>query len=100
MARKPETKLAEKWDKELKALFGKDLFIENIQQVTKIGTPDRLCCLNGKFVALEYKTEIGKPSKLQLLKIRRIERAGGYAYLVTPATKDFIWKTLKSIYGC
>ena len=84
MSKKPETVFAEKVDRSLNFFFGDKCFNENIQQVTKIGTPDRLLCINGKFVALELKTSVGKPSKVQLLKLQKIRRAGGLAYLVTP----------------
>ena len=33
---------------------------------SKVGTPDILACVNGKFVAVEVKGEKGKPSELQL----------------------------------
>jgi len=98
MAKKEETKLAEKWDADLENTFGKALELENIQQVTKVGTPDRLGCLLGLFIALEYKTEEGKPSKIQLLKLARYKRAGAYTAIVTPTTYPFVKMELMSIY--
>lgn len=99
MSKKPETLFTEKVDTELKRLFGNDIFIENIQQAAKIGTPDRLICLNGLFVALEIKTDEGKPTKLQLLKLAKIERAGGFSAIVTPTTWPFVREELTSIFG-
>jgi hypothetical protein len=84
MAKKPETAFIEKLDALLKKTFGKDLWLENIQQASKAGTPDRLLCINGFFVGLEVKTDKGTPSKIQLLKLAKIKRAGGLAYIVTP----------------
>lgn len=98
MAKKEETKLAERWDKILKDTFGNDLELENIQQVGKIGTPDRLGCLLGFHIALEYKTEEGSPSKLQILKLARYKRAGGFTAIVTPTTFDFVLDELKHLY--
>jgi len=98
MAIKEETKLAEKWDKDLANTFGKALELENIQQVSKAGTPDRLGCLLGLFIALEYKTDTGKASKIQLLKLARYKRAGAYTAIVTPTTYPFVKMELKSIY--
>lgn len=54
---------------------------------SKVGTPDIIACVNGKFVAIEVKAEKGKPSELQLYHIREIQRAGGYATVLYP--KDF-----------
>ncbi len=54
-------------------------------------TVDRLCCINGKFVAVEYKRAgIIKPSKFQALTIKQIARAGGIAF-----TTDSLDRTQK-----
>ena len=99
MAKKEETKFAERVDRDLVEAFGTDIFFENIQQVTKVGSPDRLICLAGKFVALELKVEKGKPSKIQLLKLAKIERAGGFSSVVFPETWPYVLDELKHIYG-
>lgn len=57
------------------------------------GTPDILACVNGYFVAIEVKAQTGKPSELQLAKIRQIREAGGFAYVVYPSG----WDRLKTI---
>lgn len=57
------------------------------------GTPDILACVNGYFVAIEVKAQAGKPSELQLAKIRQIREAGGFAYVVYPTG----WERLKAI---
>ena len=54
---------------------------------SKVGTPDILACINGRFVAIEVKAENGKPSELQLYHIEQIRKAGGIAYILYP--KDF-----------
>ena len=54
---------------------------------SKVGTPDILACVNGKFVAVEVKGEKGKPSDLQLYHIEQIQKAGGYGIILYP--KDF-----------
>lgn len=54
---------------------------------TRAGVPDLLCCINGKFVALEIKADKGKPSQLQLQNIKQIEDNGGIGYVIYP--KDF-----------
>ena len=57
------------------------------------GTPDILACINGYFLAVEVKAENGKPSELQLAKIRGIRKAGGFAYVVYPSG----WNRLREI---
>lgn len=54
---------------------------------TREGVPDLLCCINGKFLAIEVKSDTGKPSKLQINEIRKINKAGGRADIYYP--KDF-----------
>jgi len=90
MSKQPETKFGELVDRDLRIEFGKDIWIENINQVSKVGTPDRLICLNGRFVALELKVSGGVVAKLQLLKLLEISKAGGLAYIVYPHT----WHTV------
>jgi len=97
MAKKPETIFAEKVHKLLNKTFGKDIVLFNIQQVAINGTPDILGVLKGRFIALELKTESGKASKIQLLKLAKIERAGGYSAVVFPSTLHFVMAELKAI---
>lgn len=48
------------------------------------GVPDLLCCVNGRFVAVEVKAENGKPSKLQEVTVGKIRKAGGIAIILYP----------------
>ena len=54
---------------------------------SRVGTPDIIACVNGRFVAVEVKAENGKPSELQLYHLEQIRKAGGHAFLLYP--KDF-----------
>lgn len=47
------------------------------------GLPDIICCVNGRFIAFEVKTAVGKVTKLQEIAIRKINNAGGSACKVT-----------------
>lgn len=98
MAKKEETKLAEKWDAILKKEFGSDIEVENIQQVAKVGTPDRLICLCGLHVSLEYKTSRGILSKIQQYKLKKYQKAGGFTAVVTPETFYFVLDELKNLH--
>ena len=54
---------------------------------TQSGIPDLLCCLNGRFIAIEVKADKGKPSPLQIHNIEKIRESGGIALIAYP--KDF-----------
>lgn len=47
------------------------------------GLPDIICCIGGRFVAFEVKTESGKLTKLQETTIRKIKDSKGAACKVT-----------------
>ena len=49
------------------------------------GAPDRVCCLAGRFFAVEVKREGKQPTPLQALRLRQIEAAGGQAVWGTAA---------------
>lgn len=54
---------------------------------TRSGVPDLICCVNGKFLAIEVKAEHGRVSELQNYQIEQIKKSGGKALIVYP--KDF-----------
>jgi len=54
---------------------------------TKRGIPDILACVKGCFVAIEVKSESGRPSPLQVRNIEMIQESGGIATVLYP--KDF-----------
>lgn len=39
-------------------------------------------------MAIEVKAQTGKPSELQMAKIREIREAGGFAYVVYPSGRE------------
>ncbi|MEE7581958.1 MAG: VRR-NUC domain-containing protein [Oscillospiraceae bacterium] len=54
---------------------------------TRSGVPDLLCCIGGRFVGVELKTDNGKVSELQQYNIDKIIQSGGVALVLRP--KDF-----------
>lgn len=95
MAQKPETVFKKRIRPRLKAL--PKTWGEKINQVSEIGTPDFLMCINSRFVALELKKDANEwldPKGLQYLKCRRILKAGGYVYRVYPDNFEAIYKIL------
>lgn len=48
----------------------------------RAGVPDIICCINGRFLAIECKANGNKPSALQEMEIASIKKAGGMAVVV------------------
>ena len=76
MAKTPEAKVKDK----IKAILKE----HGVYYAMPIGTgygnagvPDFLCCVNGRFVAIEAKANGGKTTALQDKNLRDIETAGG-----------------------
>ncbi len=46
------------------------------------GIPDIIVCIDGRFIALEVKTQKGKTTPLQNAAIRKIRSNGGFAFVV------------------
>ena len=57
---------------------------------TKIGVPDILASVNGRFVAIEVKAKNGRPSELQKLNRKQIRDSGGISIILYPSQfEDF-----------
>ena len=84
MSKKPETLFRERFVSWLKQLPRTVVF--SIQQISIIGTPDLIVCINGKFVALELKSsEDAQVSAVQKYNLERIVSiGGGIALIVAP----------------
>ena len=53
----------------------------------KAGLPDLFICCNGFFLAIEVKSDKGRPSELQLYELDQIKKSGGTGLVLYP--KDF-----------
>lgn len=83
MAKKPETVFRERIDKILKSI--PNSWWESVDQKSIVGSPDKIGCVNGHFVALEFKaSEKAKRGELQIHKAKKIKQAGGLHYFVYP----------------
>ena len=87
MATTPEAKV--------KAKIKKILTEHNVYYAMPIGTgygnsgvPDFLCCVNGKFVAIEAKAGKGQATALQLKNLSEINKAGGYTCIINETNLD------------
>ena len=55
-----------------------------VQSASKSGVPDLLCCVDGRFIALEIKRCCGGiTSPLQEYNVQLIKNAGGIAHVVS-----------------
>lgn len=55
---------------------------------TEVGTPDLLCCIDGKFCAFEVKKKGNEPTPVQFAVLRSIRGAGGAAGVVYTHTYE------------
>jgi hypothetical protein len=51
---------------------------------TKVGVPDILACVAGKFLAIELKTDTGRVTPIQEHQLQEIRKAGGYGMILRP----------------
>jgi pantoate kinase len=89
MATTPEAKVKAK----IKAILKE----HNVYYAMPIGTgygnsgvPDFLCCVNGKFVAIEAKAGKGMATALQLKNLGEINKAGGYTCIINETNLDYL----------
>lgn len=93
MAQTPEAKVKAK----IKAILKE----HNVYYAMPIGTgygnsgvPDFLCCVNGKFVAIEAKAGRGEPTALQWKNLGLINKAGGYTLVIRETNIDYLEKVI------
>ena len=99
MATTPEAKVKAKIKAILKA--------HNVYYAMPIGTgygnsgvPDFLCCVNGKFVAIEAKAGKGQATALQLKNLGEINKAGGYTCIINENNLDYLTNVIAECMGC
>lgn len=81
MAKTPEKKVKDKVVAILKE-EGVYYFFPATHGFGRSGVPDIICCVNGRFLAIEVKGDGGKLTALQVREIERIHIAGGAAIVV------------------
>ena len=59
------------------------------------GVPDFLCCVNGKFVAIEAKAGKGQATALQLKNLQMINACGGYTLIVNETNYDHLEQVIE-----
>lgn len=94
MAQTPEAKVKDKIKKILKE-HGVYYAMPMGTGYGNSGVPDFLCCVNGKFLAIEAKAGKGIPTALQEKNLRDIKAAGGIALVVNETNIEELEKWLK-----
>jgi Holliday junction resolvase len=61
------------------------------------GVPDVICCVAGKFLAIECKAGTNKPTALQVHEIEQIRSAGGVAVVANEANWDSIRELIRAL---
>lgn len=59
------------------------------------GVPDIICCLKGRFVAIECKANGNKPTELQLRELHKINKAGGVTFVIDENGINLIEKLME-----
>jgi Holliday junction resolvase len=81
MASTPESKVKLAVVKLLKQ-YGVYFFFPATHGYGRSGVPDIVCCIKGKFLAIECKAGKGEPTALQQREMMQIHQAGGMAMVV------------------
>ena len=61
------------------------------------GVPDIICCVAGKFLAIECKAGKNKPTALQVHEIEQIRLAGGIAVVVNEENWESVRDLIRSL---
>jgi Holliday junction resolvase len=63
------------------------------------GVPDIICCVAGKFLAIECKAGGNKPTALQVREIETIRQAGGVAVVTDETNWDMVSGLVRKLKG-
>ena len=89
MAKTPEGKVKAKVVDILKS-EGVYYFFPATHGYGRSGVPDIVACVNGRFLAIECKAGVNKPTALQVREIERIRSAGGVAVVANEENWDMV----------
>lgn len=98
MAQTPEKKVKDKCVKLLKA-YGVYYFFPATHGYGRSGVPDIICCVGGRFLAVECKAGEGKPTALQEKEMADIRKQGGLAIVINESNLTMLERVVKSLVG-
>lgn len=96
MANTPEAKVKQKVVAILKeeAVY---YFFPATHGFGRSGVPDIVCCVNGRFLAIECKAGNNKPTVLQLREIDNIRHSNGVALVVNEKDWDMVRAAVRKL---
>lgn len=97
MAKTPEGRIKDAVVKLLKA-HGVYYFFPATHGYGRSGVPDIVCCVKGRFLAIECKAPGKKPTALQEREMDRIGEAGGVALVIDSEDVSGLDGMLKSYF--
>jgi Holliday junction resolvase len=95
MVRTPESKVKAKVVKALKELGAYYFFPIASPIYGSRGAPDIVCCIGGRFVAVECKAGYNKVTELQQRNLDQIKQAGGVALICNEQTVQHVISALQ-----
>ena len=98
MARTPEKAVKDKVVAVLKD-EGVYYFFPATHGFGRSGVSDIVCCVNGKFLAVECKAGTNKPTALQVREIEAIRKCNGVAIVVNEANWDMVRDLIRTLKG-
>lgn len=96
MAKTPEGAVKDRC-KRLLSAAGAFHFMPVSNGMGRMGIPDLICCLQGRFLAVEVKAGKGRPTQLQLKALHQIDEAGGVALVINETNLDYLEECLRDI---
>jgi hypothetical protein len=96
MAQTPEKKVKDKCVKLLKA-HDVYYFFPATHGFGRSGVPDIICCVNGRFLAVECKAGGNKPTALQEKEMADIRKQGGIAIVVNEDNLTMLGSILRGL---
>lgn len=94
MASTPEKKVKDKVVKILKD-NGVYYFFPATYGMGRSGVPDIICCVNGRFLAIECKAGSNQPTALQQRELKLIADAGGSALVINEQNLEGVASILR-----
>lgn len=96
MAQTPEKKVKDKVVKILKS-YDAYYFFPATHGFGRSGVPDVVCCVLGKFIAIECKAGNNQPTALQQREIEAIKQVGGVAFVINEDNLTLLGDFLKEL---
>jgi hypothetical protein len=96
MAQTPEKKVKDKCVKLLKA-HDVYYFFPATHGFGRSGVPDIICCVNGRFLAVECKAGENKPTALQEKEMADIRKQGGIAIVINEDNLTMLGSILRGL---